>query len=118
MQMNKCPPHESRWEHSPTDIDQDMDCTKHSDRLLDDPLTRSLVCHVRLDHLRRAALFVNHALRLVSPLYIDVHQGNLGTVPGEKDGGCSAVANLAFGVGLSLSVQNLNTCNSIAGTGR
>lgn len=69
---------------------------EHAHCLLDQTSARVLVRHVGLDDLGCATLVVDHLLGLQGPFEIVVHQCDLGTVPGEKDGGCSSVAYLAF----------------------
>lgn len=73
-----------------------MQCPKGTHCLFNSTSTSFLICHIGLNNQGRAALAVNHPLRLADPLEVVVHQGNLGAMSCKKYRGCSAVANLSF----------------------
>lgn len=73
-----------------------MQCPKSTDRLFNNTSTSFLICHIGLNNQGRAALTVNHPLRLADPFEVIVHQCNFGAMSRKKYGGCSTVANLSL----------------------
>lgn len=79
-----------------TNVDEDVQPAKKLNSLRHSILARLLACNVRLDHFGNTAFLVDHSLCLLSPIDVEVHQGNFGAVAGQENSSGTTIANLAY----------------------
>lgn len=76
---------------TPTNIDQNVHSAKKLNRLGYGILAGLFAAYVRLDDLRNTTFLIDHSLRLLGPVHVEINQSHLGPMPSKKNGSCTSI---------------------------